>query len=375
MIFAVAIILIFYFVIICAFIIGFEALKNIENKNNTPKNTFSIIVPFRNEAENLPILLHSFSEIVYPKSMFEIILVNDASSDNYNPIIIAFKAKNPHINCTLINNTNITNSPKKSALTAAIKISKFNWIVTTDADCTVHKNWLKLFNQTIEDKNALFIAAPVKFKYEATFLHHFQNLNFISLLGSTIGSFRIKKPILCNGANLCYNKATFLELNGFEGNTSIASGDDVFLLEKIAQKYPANVCYLKAKEAIVETSSEKNWSLFLNQQLRWASKTTAYNNLFSKFVGLIVFTENLLVILLVISTLFNLEYWKYFVIVFTAKILLDFILIFKTAKFLKSKKALNYYAIIGLLYPFFIVFIALATLFKSYQWKDRIFKK
>ena len=375
MIFAVAIISIFYFTIIWAFIIGFETLKNTENKNSTPKITFSIVVPFRNEFENLPVLLHSFSEIDYPTSMFEIILVNDASSDNYNPIIEAFKTKNPHINCTLINNNNVTNSPKKDALIAAIKISKFNWIVTTDADCKVQKNWLKLFNQTIEDKNASFIAAPVKFKYEATFLHSFQNLNFMSLMGSTIGSFGIKKPILCNGANLCYNKATFFELNGFEGNGAIASGDDIFLLEKILQKCPEKVCYLKANEATVETSSEKNWNLFLNQQLRWASKTTAYNNWFSKFVGLTVFIENLLVITLGFSTLFISEYWKYFVIVFISKFVLDFILIYKTAKFLKYKKALNYYAIITLFYPIFIVFIALSSLFKNYQWKDRVFKK
>ncbi len=375
MIFIAAIISICYFSIICSLIIGFDKLKNIENKNTIPKNKFSIIVPFRNEAKNLPLLLHSFSEIAYPKTLFEIILVNDASSDNYIPIIEAFKIKNPTINYTLINNTNITNSPKKEALTTAIKISKFNWIVTTDADCNVQKNWLNLFNQTIEDKNALFIAAPVKFKYEATFLHHFQNLNFISLLGSTIGSFGIKKPIMCNGANLCYNKATFFELNGFEGNEAITSGDDIFLLEKIAQKSSEKVCYLKANEAIVATSSEKNWSQFFNQQLRWASKTTTYNNWFSKFVGLIVFIENLLVIILGVSSLFISEYWMYFIIVFISKILLDFILIFKTANFFNSPKWLHYYPIISVIYSAFIVLIALSTLFKNYQWKDRVFKK
>ncbi|GGK42827.1 MULTISPECIES: glycosyltransferase [Flavobacteriaceae] len=375
MIFIAAIISICYFSIICSLIIGFDKLKNIENKNTIPKNKFSIIVPFRNEAKNLPLLLHSFSEIAYPKTLFEIILVNDASSDNYIPIIEAFKIKNPTINYTLINNTNITNSPKKEALTTAIKISKFNWIVTTDADCNVQKNWLNLFNQTIEDKNALFIAAPVKFKYEATFLHHFQNLNFISLLGSTIGSFGIKKPIMCNGANLCYNKATFFELNGFEGNEAITSGDDIFLLEKIAQKSSEKVCYLKANEAIVATSSEKNWSQFFNQQLRWASKTTTYNNWFSKFVGLIVFIENLLVIILGGSSLFISEYWMYFIIVFISKILLDFILIFKTANFFNSPKWLHYYLIISVIYSAFIVLIALSTLFKNYQWKDRVFKK
>ena len=375
MIFVATIISICYFLIICAFIIGFERLKNIENKNTTPKNTFTIVIPFRNEAENLPALLKSFSKIEYPKNLFEIILVNDASSDDYNSIIETFRAENPTIDCTLINNKNLTNSPKKDAITAAVKISKYNWIVATDADCNLPKNWLKLFNQTIESKNVLFIAAPVKFKNEVTFLHHFQNLNFISLLGSTIGSFGIKKPIMCNGANLCYNKSTFLELNGFSGNNNITSGDDVFLLEKITQKYPEKVCYLKAKEAIVETSSEKDWKLFFNQQLRWASKTTAYKNWVSKFVGFTVFAENLVVLILGISILFNPDYWKIFVVAFVGKFLLDFILIFKTAEFFKNKESLKYYTLISVFYPFFIVFISIATLFKNYQWKDRVFEK
>lgn len=375
MFFAVAIISICYFSIIWGFVIGFNAIKNVENKNSKPKNTFSIIVPFRNEANNLPILLHSFSKIEYPKILFEIILVNDDSSDNFKSVIKAFRTEFPTFDLTLIDNKNLTNSPKKDALTAAIKFAKFNWVVTTDADCSVPKNWLKLFNQTIENKNALFIAAPVKFKYENTFLHHFQNLNFISLLGSTIGSFGIKKPIMCNGANLCYNKSTFLELNGFEGNNAIASGDDIFLLEKIAQKYPQKISYLKANEAIVETSSEKNWKLFFNQQLRWASKTTAYKNWFSKFIGLVVFIENLLAFILGVFAFLISNFWKYLAVVLIAKIVLDFILIFKTAKFLKSKESIKYYIFISLIYPFFIICITITAFFKNYRWKDRVFKK
>ncbi len=375
MVLATAIISACYLSIIWGFIIGFDKLKNIENKNCDPKNTFSIIVPFKNEAKNLPRLLQSFSKIEYPKNLFEIILVNDASSDNYSAIIETFKAVNSTLNCTLINNINVTESPKKDAITTAINCSKFEWIVTTDADCSVPKNWLKLFNQTIKNENILFIAGPVKFKNKNTFLHHFQTLNFISLLGSTIGSFGIKKPIMCNGANLCYNKSTFFKIKGFNGNYNITSGDDIFLLEKISHKYPDKICYLKANHAIVETSSEKNWNLFFNQQLRWASKSTAYNNWFSKAVGLTVFAQNFLIAVLGILTLFVLGYWKLFVLVFIVKMLIDALLIFKTAKFLKNQKSLNYYIIISLIYPFFIVFISIASLFKNYKWKGKFYKK
>jgi hypothetical protein len=62
-------------------------------------------------------------------------------------------------------------------------------------------------------------------------LHHFQQLDIASLQGATIGSFGINKGFMCNGANFVY-QILFQELNGFHGNDTIASGDDVFLLQK-----------------------------------------------------------------------------------------------------------------------------------------------
>ena len=127
----------------------------------------------------------------------------------------------------------------------------------------------------------------------------------MSLIGSTIGSFGIKKPFICNGANLCYSKKIFIELNGFSGNEAIASGDDIFLLEKMIEKYPAKLHYLKIEEATVLTHSESTWRHFLNQQIRWASKSASYSNVFSKFIGIIILSENLLILITIIFAIFN----------------------------------------------------------------------
>ena len=296
------IISILYFSIIISFIIGFDKVETINNRLTVPKNSFSIVVPFRNEAKNLTDLLNSISALNYPVNMFEILLINDASKDDSCTIIENFKQQFPSIAILLLNNKRISGSPKKDAINTAISTAKFEWIVTTDADCIVSKNWLYLFNQFIEDKKPVFISAPVKFKEENSLLYQFQNLNFLSLIGSTIGSFGIKKPILCNGANLCYNKAIFEKLNGFEGNSSIASGDDIFLLEKMIENFPEETHYLKSQDAIVETKSEKTIEFFLNQQIRWASKSANYKNIFTKFVGIVIFTMNLTILELLVSS-------------------------------------------------------------------------
>ncbi|MBE0422906.1 MAG: glycosyltransferase [Lutibacter sp.] len=346
-----------------------------KNKNTVPKNRFSIIIPFRNEAHNLPNLLNSLSVLNYPSELFEILLVNDDSQDNFKPIIAAFKKQNPLLNLRLLQNNRITNSPKKEAINTAINLSNFEWIVTTDADCLVPKLWLKLFNQFIEDENPVFISAPVKFSTQNSWLFHFQNLNFTSLMGSTIGGFGIGNPFMCNGANLCYHKKTFLELNGFEGNDNIASGDDIFLMEKMMKAYPKKVKFLKSDENIVETNAENTGKLFINQQIRWASKSASYKSFFAKYVGIVMFLENLTILVLGILAILFPEFWIYAILIFTLKIIVDFMLITQTSIFFKNTKSLKYYLPISLLYPFFIVFTGFLTTFKNYDWKGRSFKK
>lgn len=374
MIYIVAFISISYALLIIAFIIGFDKLKTIQNKNSSPKNTFSIIVAFRNEAKNLETLLTSFSKLNYPIHLFEVILINDHSEDAFEPIIDRFKEKYPQLNISLFNNLNVSTSPKKEAISTGIKHSKFNWIVTTDADCEVPINWLQSFNQFIEEKQPLFISAPVKFKSNTSFLFHFQNLNFISLIGCTIGGFGIKMPFMCNGANLCYSKKIFNELNGFSGNDNIASGDDIFLLEKMIAEYPKKIHFLKNEEAIVITNSETSWKQFLNQQLRWASKAGSYNNSFAKLVGIIVFLENSLLFSTTIMAFINPFYWKIVLIVFIQKTFVDFLLIHKTSQFLKNSNSLIYFPLTSVLYPFFTVFISVTSIFKKFDWKGRTYK-
>ncbi|AMC10803.1 hypothetical protein Lupro_05910 [Lutibacter profundi] len=374
MIYFLILITIIYLALITSFIIGFNKTETIYLKNITPKNTFSIVIPFRNESHNLPKLLQSLSTINYPKSLFEIILVNDHSTDNFKPIITDFEAKYPTVNLKLINNFIKSNSPKKDAINTAIEQSDFEWIVTTDADCIVPTNWLLAFNQFILEKKPLFISAPVKFIEQHSFLFYFQNLNFISLVGSTIGGFGIQKPFMCNGANLCYRKAIFSKVNGFEGATKIASGDDVFLLEKIHQLFPHKALFLKSTDSIVQTSAENNLKSFFNQQIRWASKTTAYKYNFTKFIGITIFLLNFVLVSLLITAVIKPTLWKYLFLLFFIKLCIDFILIYKTSLFLKTQKKIKYYLVISLLYPFFVVFIGITSFFKNYEWKGRVFK-
>jgi cellulose synthase/poly-beta-1,6-N-acetylglucosamine synthase-like glycosyltransferase len=358
---------IWYFVNIIWLILGFSKVETFKNQNLQPKTKFSIIVPFRNEAENLPKLLQSISQLNYSIHLFEVILVDDDSESK-------FKIQNSKFKIQIIKNFRITKSPKKDAINTAIAVAKNDWIITTDADCLVPENWLTTFDAFIQKNNPKMLAAGVSYIGGNSFLDAFQTLDFLSLQGVTIGSFGNNQSFMCNGANFCYQKSFFKELNGFIGNDNIASGDDVFLLQKALKLDHKNVHFIKFSSSIVITKTEKTWKNLFNQRVRWASKTANYSSFYSKQLGLSVLGMNLFLIIGFGFCFLDLCSWflNFFMLfILILKFILDFILIFKTAHFFKIN--LKYYLLSSFIYPFFSVSVALYSFFGTYSWKGRRF--
>ena len=367
MIFTLFSILAIYVFSISLLVYGFYNVKKYQKTGIKPKTSFTIIVPFRNEEENLPNLLNSFSKLNYPQNLFEVILVDDSSSEKFQSSIVNYQL-------SIIDNIRISNSPKKDAISTAMQHVKTDWVITTDADCIVPENWLLTFDNYIQENKVSMLAGAVTYNCENSFLDHFQQLDLTSLQGATIGSFGINKGFMCNGANFAYTKSLFENLNGFEGNNKIASGDDVFLLQKTIEKFPNQVHYLKAKDAIVITKPTENWKALFHQRVRWAAKTSSYKSIFGKFLGLVVFLGNLSFAIGFFLLLFGIWSYPIFVIFAFYKFAIDFVLLSITNKFLAQTK-IKSLLLSSLLYPFFSSAVALYSLFGSYEWKDRQFKK
>ncbi|WNH08221.1 glycosyltransferase family 2 protein [Thalassobellus suaedae] len=370
------IITILYLILIGSFAVGFDKIPVFKLEDLPSKTKFSVIIPFRNEAEHVSELLKSIETLNYPKHLYEIILVDDASEDDSLSVVENFlKTKSTITNIFIIQNERKTNSPKKDAITSAINQAKNEWIITTDADCVLPKYWLDCFDEYIQKTNAKCIAAPVTYLSKNSFLNKFQLLDLLSLQGATIGGFGLKKPFLCNGANLGYQKALFTALNGFKGNSNIASGDDIFLLEKVAKEYPEALHYLKCEQAIVLTESQTSWKHLISQRLRWAAKTSSYNNWFGKLTGMIVLIMNALIIATVLLTLIGSFNFKILLYILFIKLNIDFFLIYKSATFFNQKDILKSFVFGFLIYPFFSIYIAFLSIFSNYKWKGRSFEK
>ena len=341
----------------------------------------TVIIPARNEEKNIGLCLRSISGQTYPAELFETIVVDDHSTDDTALVVEAFSKQN--IRCIFLKDylAGAINSYKKKAIEVAIELSTGELIVTTDADCYMGSNWLHTMACFYEEHQAAFIAAPVVVDSNRSFLSIFQALDFMTLQGITAASVFKKIHSMCNGANMAYQKKCFIEVGGFKGIDTIASGDDMLLMHKIFKRYPEGVFFLKSNEAIVHTQPMHNWKSFFNQRIRWASKADKYEDKRILPVLMIVYFFNLLLLLLPVMAIFFkggymifsytlsiIGCWFWLMILKTG---VELYFLFPVAVFFGRRKILWWFP---LAQPFHILYTVIAGWlgkFGSYQWKDR----
>jgi len=341
-----------------------------------PTNCFSIVIPARDEEANIEECVVSILKNNYPSNLFEVIIVDDFSTDNTAEGVKKLQQQFSNVKLIQLNKivSNKLNSYKKKSIETAIAQSAYEWIITTDADCKVNANWLSLFDSYIQTNDVVFIAAPVKFIRNESFLAIFQCLDFISLQGITAASVSAGFHSMCNGANLAYKKEAFYAVNGFEDVDNIASGDDMLLMHKIQQQYSGKIGYLFNRDAIVETLPMQNWKSFINQRIRWASKATNYNDKRIFLVLLLVYLLNLCLFLLPFSGFLNQQFVFYWLILLLVKTSCEFLFMWSVANFFYQQKLLWWFPVMQ---PFHIVYTLISGWlgkFGKYEWKGRIVK-
>lgn len=339
----------------------------------------SVIIPIRNEENNLKNLIESLSLQSYPASRFEVIIIDDHSTDNSWSILQSLSDSSITIRPVRlsdeISSESIIKAHKKFAIEKAIGLAGGELIVTTDADCTFSREWLTCIASFYQTTKAKFIAAPVKIQATNDFLSVFQSLDFLTLQGITGASVHKRFHTMCNGANLAYEKAAFYEAGGFTGVDQIPSGDDMLLMYKIYKQYPDRVFYLKSRLAIVTTQPIQNWKDFFNQRIRWASKATHYDEKKIFWILLLVYCVNLGFLVLAIASFCKLTWFFFFVLLFAAKILVEFPFVNTVAIFFDDRKLMNYFP---MMQPFHILYTIIAGWlgkFGSYEWKGRRIKQ
>jgi hypothetical protein len=283
--------------------------------------------------------------------------------------------KDSEIDFTIFSNKRHSNSPKKDAISLAVKKAKHPWIVTTDADCQIPELWLTILDAFIQKKDPKMVCMPVLFKTASSIVKQFQFLDGLSLQAVSMAGFGNRHPLLCNGANLAYKKNAFFEVAGYIDNDQHPSGDDIFLMEKIRRLYPEKIDYLKNNSATVTTQCVEKWEEVFQQRIRWASKTKHQKNTRVDVLGGIILLSNITFILCLFGCfLFPLKVSSFlFFILF--KTVGDSIVLTMSANFFKQPIHFSFLVLSLFLYPFVLIWIIVGSIIGNYQWKGRTFKK
>ena len=372
------VLLIIYAVLIDYYRRAWNQMPEFESNDSIPATYISIIIAVRNEEKNVDALLESLSQQSYSKDLFQVIIIDDYSEDETWNKLTQFNPRGLNTLFTrLSDHTNegeIIQSHKKKAIETGIKLAKGTLIVTTDADCLFPVDWLITIARFYEKNNATFIAAPVRITATSSLLSVFQTLDFLTLQGITGASVFKRIHSMCNGANLAYEKAAFMEVGGYKGIDDIPSGDDMLLMHKIYRKYPENVFYLKSSAAIVSTAAMSSWKQFFHQRIRWASKSVSYDD--KRIVGvlLLVYVLNFCFLILGIAAFFSPTWLFFFILLLVAKVLIEFPFVHTVAAFFRQQFLLKYFLLLQPLHIAYTIIAGWLGRFGSFEWKGRRIK-
>jgi len=353
--------------LILKYLIGWTKNKATGVSHFLPK--VSIIIAMRNEQEKVIYLLSELSKQVYPIDKLEFILVNDHSTDSTLELL----------EDSSIDNLKIVNMPegifgKKSAIDFAMKEASGEIILASDADCSFSPLWVHTMVAYFANENIKLVSGPVSYHKQKGIFLGLQTLEFISLIGSGAGAIGVKNAIFCNGANMAYRKADFLELNNFENDDAV-SGDDVFLLHSVKEKYKDAIVFAKDENAIVLTDAVMSAKGFINQRKRWTAKTSGYKDFPSIYASFLVLFTNLSFVFLFVGYLFIDAYFHLFLLFYALKFAVDFLLLLPVLSFFKRKDLVKWILPFELFYAIYIVLIVILSFTKSFEWKGRIHKK
>ena len=229
----------------------------------------SVVVAVRNEVANLGGLVNDLKSQNYPHFSYEVILVDDHSTDGSYELLQRLIHHDSRFRLTRLG---VGAHGKKSALAEAIRLSKGEIILTTDADCRLPESWCRAMNVQFEAPATRMCMGPVRLQTGTSFFDQLQALEYVSVAAVTIGSVGWGRPTMASGANLAYRKDAFYEVDGYFDEETLASGDDQFLMEKMCARYRSPVVFAADAAALVTTRAQPDVRSFLRQRLRWAGK-------------------------------------------------------------------------------------------------------
>lgn len=344
----------------------------------------SIICAAKNEEKVIKNLIECIKSQTYKN--FELIIVDDNSSDLTFAICEEMQKDFPELKVV-----KSTGKGKKESINYGISIAKYDIIIQTDADCVVGKNWIASLIQNFQHKKMTVNNLCFKDEIEPDMViaplislaPHQNNLfeklweaESFAILTVTAGTCQTNNATMCNGANLAYKKS-LRTTDNIDLNNKFASGDDIFLLHG-AKASNKKIIFEENPEAAVYTQGCKNINELINQRTRWVSKSTGYKDFFTIYTALVIFLENInLLIMPIILTLItrNFTLILIFILLSTlSKLIADYLSVKYSSDYYNKKQKTIHILILELIYPIYNLVLFTKIIGKDKKKKSKGFK-
>lgn len=294
----------------------------------TKKISISILVCAKNEAKNLEKNIPAILEQDYPD--FEVILINDGSTDETLKVMKTFESNNNNIKVVDVKSIETFWGNKKYALTLGIKAANHEYLLLTDADCQPASNkWIKQMSSHFSNSKSLIIGYGGYEKEKTSPLNKLIRYETLLTAVQYFSYAKLGMPYMAVGRNLAYTKSEFFDNRGFMGHMNVRSGDDDLFVNEVATAQNTALCFTKSSFTV--SPPKTSFAEWFRQKRRHVSTAKHYKSKHKFLLGLFYLTQFLFwglgIFLAVI--LFN---WEIVVGLIVLRFIIQFLTIGKAAK-------------------------------------------
>ena len=344
-----------------------------EKSQLSPSLGISIIIPARNEADNIvPCIQAILDNHDINKIAPQIVIIDDHSTDNTYQLVNDIDS--PYLKVISLaaeksDDTSQINAYKKAAISLGLNHCENEFIIQLDADTIVPVDYLKTIAQYQNYYSAEFLAAPIKFYPCTNLLHHFQQLDILGMMAVTGAGIVSNQWHMANGANMCYKKK-HVNYNP----TDAASGDDIFTIQKIAHDHHEDIHYIKDKNAIVTTTPVSTYTDLYQQRIRWATKNKSMPRLtMQMMMGIPYINAILILVHLSMMIFFGEHIILLFLFHMMTKLMIDYVYLKELTDHFDAQESMKYFLTSNVMHIIYITLIGTLSFFvKKYSWKGRV---
>ena len=318
----------------------------------------SVIICARNEADNLRSNLETI--LSQNHSNFEVIVVNDASTDESLAILRSFEKQYRNLKIVDIKFTSNYAGNKKNGLTKGIEMASYNNLLFTDADCVPRSsNWINEIASHFSNDKIIVLGHGAYKKIKGSFLNKIIRFETLLTAIQYFSYAQIGIPYMGVGRNLAYTKEVFLKAKGFTGHSNIRSGDDDLLINEIATKNNTAICLSHNSFTISEP--KKKFSTWFHQKRRHVTTANHYKPIHQFLLGLFYLSQFLFWILAIILLAFSFN-WLIVTILLTIRLIIQCSILGKTAQKFNEKDLILLFPLLDLMLVIFQLGVFVSSL-------------